>query len=90
MSKGTHSARTKENLQGTQLTRNREVKTLLFIDNHVIIAESETSLQKSIHRLKSTIPKYGLTISTSKTKTTAFRGRDPIRSKIIINSKIME
>ena len=33
---------------------------------------------------------YGLTISVQKTKSMAFRGRDPVRTKIIIDNKIME
>jgi hypothetical protein len=40
--------------------------------------------------LENITSKYGLTISTNKTKTMAFRGRYPIRSKRIINNKITE
>jgi hypothetical protein len=40
--------------------------------------------------LENITSKYGLTISTTKTKTMAFRGRDPIRSKIVFNNKITE
>jgi hypothetical protein len=36
------------------------------------------------------ISKNVLTTSTSKTETMAFRKRDPIRSKTIINNKITE
>jgi hypothetical protein len=79
-----------DNIQETQLTRNKEIKTLLFADDQVITAESETILQKSTHRLESILLKYGLKISISKTKTFAFRGRDCIRSKIVINNKIIE
>jgi hypothetical protein len=44
-----------------------------------VIPESETLLQKSIYRLEGIMPIYGLTISTTKTKTMAFKGTDPIR-----------
>jgi hypothetical protein len=44
----------------------------------------------SVHKSENTVSKYGLTISTNKTKTMAFRGRDHIRSKIVINNKITE
>jgi hypothetical protein len=53
------------------------------------MADSENLLQKLTHKLE-IISQYGLTISTNKTKTMAFRGRDPIRSKIVINNKIIE
>jgi DNA replication protein DnaD len=36
------------NIKGIQITRKKEIKTLLFADDQVIIAESETSLQKSV------------------------------------------
>jgi transposase len=66
------------------------MKTLLFTDDQVLIAESEILLQKSVHKLENVLSKYGLTISTNKTKTMAYRGRDHIRSKIVINNKIIE
>jgi hypothetical protein len=79
-----------DNVKGIQITRNKEIKTLLFADDQVLIAESEILLQKSVHKLENIASKYGLTISTNKTKTMAFRGRDHIRSKIVINNKIRE
>ena len=33
---------------------------------------------------------YGLTISVQKTKSMAFKGRDPVRTKIVIDNKIIE
>jgi hypothetical protein len=54
------------------------------------MAESENLLQKSVCKLEKITSKYGLTISTNKAMTVAFRGRDPIRSKIVINNKIIE
>jgi hypothetical protein len=33
---------------------------------------------------------YGLTISAQKTKSMAFKGRDPVRIKIVIHNKITE
>jgi hypothetical protein len=42
---------------------------LLFADDQIITAESETLLQKSIHKLENITSKCGLTISSDKTKT---------------------
>jgi hypothetical protein len=56
------------------------VKTLFFADDWAIIAESETLLQKSVHKLLNMISKCGLTVTTNKTKTMAFRGRQPLEA----------
>jgi hypothetical protein len=61
-------------IKGLKISGNTEIKTLLFADDQVIMAESENLLQKSVHKLEKTTSKYGLTISTNKTKTMAFRG----------------
>ena len=42
------------------------------------------------HKLNRLITEYGLTISVQKTKSMAFKGRDPIRTKIVIDNKIIE
>ena len=49
-----------------------------------IITDSEDLLQKSIYKLQLITAKYELKISSNKTKTMAFKGRDSIRSKIAI------
>jgi hypothetical protein len=51
---------------------------------------AENLLQKLTHKLEIITSQYGLTISTNKIKTMAFQGQDPIRSKIVINNKIIE
>jgi hypothetical protein len=45
------------------------------VDDYVIIAEPETLVQKSVHKLENIISKCGLTSSTN--KTIEFIGRDP-------------
>jgi hypothetical protein len=82
-------------MEHRQYTRNatnkkQRNKNTYFADDHVITAESEILLQKSIRRLESIVTKYGLTILASKTNTVAFKGRDPIGSKIVINNKIIK
>jgi hypothetical protein len=42
------------------------------------------------HKLNQIITEYGLNISEQKTKSMAFKGRDPIRSKVIIDNKIIQ
>jgi len=48
------------------------------------------TLQKAAHKLNKIITEYGLTISVQKTKSVAFKGRDPVRIKIVIDNKITE
>jgi hypothetical protein len=43
-----------------------------------------------VHKLNQIITEYGLTISVQKTKSMAYKGRDCIRSKIVIGNKIIE
>ena len=63
---------------------------LLFADDQVITADTKDNLQKAAHKLNQVITEYGLTISVQKTKSLAFKGRDPVRTKIVIDIKIME
>jgi hypothetical protein len=46
-------------------------------------------LQKSLHKLKNIISKSGLIIAMNKTKVVAFEGGDPVKSKRVINNKII-
>jgi hypothetical protein len=60
------------------------------MDDQVTEVDSEDALQISIHKLETITTKYGLKISKSKTKTMAFKGRNPVRRKIVINNNIIE
>ena len=54
------------------------------------IADTEDNIQKAAHKLNQIITEYGLTISVQKTKSMAFKGRDPVKTKIVIDNKIIE
>ena len=56
----------------------------------VIAADSEDVLQISIHKMKTITSKYGLKVSRGIKKTTAFKERDPVRIKIVINNNVTE
>jgi hypothetical protein len=43
-----------------------------------------------VHKLNQIITENILTISVQKTKSVEFKGRDPLRSKIVIENKITE
>jgi hypothetical protein len=77
-------------ITGIKLSKNQQLSTLLFADDQVIIADTEDNLQRARHKLNQIITQYGLTISVQKTKSMAFRRRDPVRTKIVIDNKIIE
>jgi transcription initiation factor TFIIIB Brf1 subunit/transcription initiation factor TFIIB len=56
----------------------------------VIIADAENNLQKATHKLNRLITECGLTTSVQETKSVAFKGRDPVRTKIVTDKKIIE
>lgn len=64
--------------------------TLCFAYDQVIISESEYSFQKATHELHKVTRKYNFTISISKTKVIAFNESEPVRSKIVIEDKVVE
>jgi hypothetical protein len=43
-----------------------------------------------VHKLNDIITEYGLTVSGQKTKSMAFKGRDPVRTEIVIDNNIKE
>ena len=62
----------------------------MFIDDHVIEADSYDALQIFIHKLETANAIYGLKISTSKMKTMTCKGRDTVRNKIVTNNNTIE
>jgi len=54
-----------------------------------MIADTEDNVQKAAHKLNQIITEYGLTVSVQKTKSMAFKGQDPARTKIVTDNKII-
>jgi transcription initiation factor TFIIIB Brf1 subunit/transcription initiation factor TFIIB len=80
----------KQGITGIKLSKNRQLSTLLLADDQVILADTEDNLQKAVHKLNQIITEHGLTTSVQKTKSMAFKGRDPVKTKIVIDIKIIE
>ena len=55
-----------------------------------IITDTEDNLQKAAHKLNQIITEYCLTISVQITKSMAFKRRDQVRIKTVIDNKITE
>jgi len=65
----------------------------MSIDGHRIpIGNTSFQLNKfrAAPKLNQIITEYRLTISVQKTKSMAFKGQDPVRTKIAIDNKIIE
>jgi transcription initiation factor TFIIIB Brf1 subunit/transcription initiation factor TFIIB len=77
-------------ITGIKLSKNWQLSMLLFADDQVIIAETEDNLQKAGHKLNQIIMEHGLTISVQKTKSMAFKGREPVRTKTVMDNKLIE
>jgi hypothetical protein len=63
---------------------------MLFADDQVLIAKSESDVQYSVHNLNKIAAKYFLEINIEETKVMAFKGREPVRSKICFYNKTLE
>jgi len=79
-----------QDITGIKLSKNQQLSTLLYADDQVIIADTEDSLQKAAHKLNKIITEHALTISAQKIKSMVFKGRDSVRTKIVIDNKIIE
>lgn len=73
-----------------KIESNTPLNTLLYADDQIIIQETEDNLQRAVYRLSQNAIFYNLTISANKTKIMAFKGKNPVRSKIIVNGNILE
>ena len=62
----------------------------MFTDDQIIEADSYAALQISTHKLETVTVIYGLKILTSRMKTMAFKGRDTVTSKTVINNSTIE
>jgi len=62
-----------EEIKGIKISSYKDNTTLLFMDDQVIVADSEDALQISIRKLETVTSKYGLKFSKSRTKTMALK-----------------
>jgi hypothetical protein len=63
---------------------------MLFADDQVLLAKPEDDLQYSVHNLNKIASEFSMEINAEKTRVMAFRGMEPIRSKICINNNTLK
>jgi hypothetical protein len=59
---------------------------LLFIDDQILLQDSEDKLQHLFYNFDGIGKMYNMKISTKKTKIMALNGKFPVRTKITIDS----
>ena len=82
--------RTKYKPKGIVLKKNTHIDTIVFADDQVLLADSETELQRAIKYLNEIGKEYNMKISGKKTKAMAMIGREQKRMKIVIDEEIIE
>ena len=70
--------------------KNQQLLILLFADEQITISNTEDNLLKAVYKLNQITTEHGLTVSLQKTKLMAFKARDPVRTKTVIDKKIIE
>ena len=75
---------------GKQLNKSIFMGSLLYTYDIVLIQENEDDLQRAMIQLQEDVREYSLTISIRKTKPIAFKGKYPVRTKIVINNSTLE
>ena len=75
---------------GIQLCNNVFLNSLLYADDTVIIFNSEDKLQYALFKLNKIGLDFGMKISPHKSKVMAFRGKWPIRCKIVLDDQALD
>ena len=75
---------------GINIGQGISLNSLMFADDTVIIQDSEDKLQTAVYKLQNLSKEFKMKISTHKSKVMAFRGKWPVRSKIVLDDMTME
>jgi hypothetical protein len=75
---------------GIKIDKNTYVNMFSYADDQIILQEYENTLKISIHKLSQIAMECNFKISTKKTKTMLFHGKDPLRTKILIYNETTE
>ena len=70
---------------GTKLNCNTCINKILFADDQAIFQSSEDDLQRAIYKLHQLCQLYNMKISAAKTKTMAFKRKEHIRTKTVLD-----
>ena len=77
-------------MKGIPLPKNQQLLMLLFANDQVVISDTKDNLQKATEKLNKIITEHGLPMSAQKRKLVALKECDQVRSKIVIDKKIIE
>jgi hypothetical protein len=65
------------------------IKTLMIVDNQVVMADGEHTKQRTLHGLHKITNSYNLEISIENTKVMAFSGKQPMRKKLVLENQVI-
>ena len=65
--------------EGITLSTSIKINTLFFVDDQIIIADTEDNLQRGVFSLQNTTENFGMEMSSEKSETMALLGQDPVR-----------
>ena len=66
------------------------IRDRLYADDIVLIQKNEDDLQRAMFELQDISREYSLTNSVRNATTMAFKGKYPVRTRIIINNSTLE
>ncbi len=64
------------------------LNSILYADDKVIIQDTEDKMQMAVYKLNQTAIEYGFKYPQKKTKTMAYKGKYPVRTKIVIEERV--
>jgi hypothetical protein len=74
----------------TEIHNDTVLNTLLFSDDQVLLSESEDDLQTALYILIKNIRQFGTKISPLKSTVMTFKVEVPVRSKNVIDTRVLE
>ena len=75
---------------GIKVDTNTSIDTILLADDQAIFQNIEDDLQRAIFKLPQLYQLYNMKILIAKTKTTAFKEKKSIRTKLILDKQILK
>ena len=72
---------------GIPLNINININILLFASDQIIIQSNDDDLQRSINLVDKLSLDYNMKMSITNTKSMAFKGKEPVRTNLVIDNK---
>jgi Reverse transcriptase (RNA-dependent DNA polymerase). len=74
--------------KGINLTKQNSIKTILFADGQVLLAESEDDFQRTMTLMNEIVKEYDTKISPEKTQLMAMQGKYTRRVTLVVDKEV--